>query len=125
MICFVTKFSFATAHVIRCPEYQTHFEKILGFRPPSSSPLSAQYESKTIYTSQHQVPSVINMQCMEICRKDFDCDSYVLNFNKSECYGYTSNERRLMNFNLMRLDDEELIEDINVVYFVKICLNSK
>jgi PAN domain len=114
--------------VKQCPEYQTHFEKILGYRPTTVSSLSSNYgapfEQKILFKSYLQVPSVINLQCMELCRNDHNCDSYVLNFNKSECYGFTSNERRLETHNLRRLDDHELVEDISVVYFVKTCLNS-
>lgn len=116
-------------NIKQCPDYQTHFEKILGFRPPTISSLSANYgapfEEKVLYKAYHQVPSVINLQCMELCRNDHNCDSYVLNFNKSECYGFTSNERRLETHNLRRLEDRELVEDISVVYYVKTCLNSE
>lgn len=111
----------------QCPDYQIHFEKILGYRPPASInqnygvPLS----EKVLFKYHHQVPSVINLSCMELCKNDHNCDSYVLNFNKSECYGYTSNERQLETHNFRRSDDHELVEDINVVYFVKACLNSE
>lgn len=115
-------------NIQQCPEYQVHFEKILGFRPPTISSLSANYgapfEEKILFKAFHQIPSVINLQCMDLCRNDHNCESYVLNFNKSECYGYTSNERRLETHNLRRLDDHELEEDISVVYFVKTCINS-
>lgn len=121
---------FSQSEVVnQCPDYQTHFEKILGYRPKTISSISSNYgaafEQKILFTSFHQIPSVINLQCMELCRNDHNCESYVLNFNKSECYGYTSNERRLEKHNLRRLDDHELVEDISVVYFVKTCLNSK
>lgn len=113
----------------QCPDYQTHFEKIIGYRPPTVSSLSANYgapfEQKILFRSYHQIPSVINLQCMELCRNDHNCESYVLNFNKSECYGFTSNDRVLQVHNLRRLDDHELVEDISVVYFVKTCLNSE
>ena len=113
----------------QCPDYQTHFEKIIGYRPPTISPMSANYgapfERKVLFKSYHQIPSVINLQCMEMCRNDHNCESYVLNFNKTECYGFTSNERMLQIHNLRRLDNHELEEDISVVYFVKTCLSSK
>lgn len=113
----------------RCPDYQIHFEKILGFRPPTVSSLSSNYgasfEERILYKAyHHQVPSVINLQCMELCRNDYNCDSYVLNFNKSECYGFTSNDKWTAKHNLRSLDDHDLVEDISVVYFVKTCLNS-
>jgi hypothetical protein len=122
--------SFSECELIKqCPDYQTHFEKIIGYRPPTVSSLSANYgapfEQKILFRSYHQIPSVINLQCMELCRNDHNCESYVLNFNKSECYGYTSNDRLLHVHNLRRLDDHELVEDISVVYFVKTCLNSE
>lgn len=106
----------------RCPDYQVHFEKIIGFRPPLP-PYGI--PPKLLFKSFSQIPSVINLQCMERCRNDHNCESYMLNFNQSECYGFTSNERRLNSFNLRRLDDHELAEDIGVVYFVKTCLNSE
>lgn len=113
--------SFANG-LIQCPDYQTHFEKILGYRPPSPP----NYAEKILYKIVHRIPSIINLQCMELCKNDRNCDSYVLNFNKSECYGFTSNDRRLEhNLNLRRIDDRELVEDIGVVFFVKVCLNSK
>lgn len=115
-------------NIKQCPEYQIHFEKILGFRP---TPLALGYgvnsDEIILFKAYHQIPSVINLQCMEMCRNDFSCESYALNFNKSECYGYSSNERRLQTYNLRRLDDlglANLVEDISVVYFVKTCLNS-
>lgn len=112
----------------KCPEYQVHFEKILGFRPPTVSSVSSNYgapfEERILYKAYHQVPSVINLQCMELCRNDYNCDSYVLNFNKSECYGFTSNEKWISRHNLRSPDDHDLVEDISVVYFVKTCLNS-
>lgn len=115
-------------NIKQCPDYQIHFEKILGFRPPTISSLSSNYgapfEEKILYQSVQQAPSVINLQCMDLCRNDHNCESYALNFNKSECYGFTSNERRLDTHNLRRLDDHELVEDISVVYFVKTCLSS-
>lgn len=114
-------------NIKQCPAYQIHFEKILGYRPPTISSLSSNYgapfEEKILFQSHHQLPSVINLQCMELCRNDHNCESFVLNFNKSECYGFTSNERQLETHNLRRLDDRELVEDISVVYFVKTCLN--
>lgn len=113
----------------QCPDYQIHFEKIIGFRPPSISSVSSNYgapfEERILYKSYHSIPSVINLQCMDLCKNDHNCDSYALNFNKSECYGFTSNERRLESHNLRRLDDHELVEDISVVYYVKTCLSSK
>lgn len=116
-------------NIKQCPEYQIHFEKIIGFRPTTISSLSSNYgapfEEKILFQASHQLPSVINLQCMELCRNDHNCESYVLNFNKSECYGFTSNERRLDIHNLRRLDEHELVEDISVVYFVKTCLNSE
>lgn len=128
LVIFLIDFSVGE-NIKQCPEYQIHYEKIIGFRPPTISSLSANYgapyEEKVLYKAYHQVPSVINLQCMELCRNDHNCDSYVLNFNKSECYGFTSNERRLETHNLRRLDDHELVEDISVVYYVKTCLNSK
>ena len=60
--------------VKQCPNYQTHFEKILGFRPPTVSSISANYgapfEEKILYKSYSQKPSVINLQCMELCKND-------------------------------------------------------
>lgn len=112
----------------QCPDYQVHFEKIIGYRPPTISSVSAHYgapyEEKILFKAFPQTPSTVNMQCMEMCRNDRNCESYVLNFNKSECYGYTSNEQLLQSHNLRRLDDHDLVEDISVVYFVKTCLNS-
>lgn len=117
-------------NIKQCPEYQIHFEKILGFRPPKLSSLTSNYgapvEEKVLFKSFHQIPSVINLNCMELCKNDHNCESYLLNFNKSECYGFTSNERHLDTHNLRHLDDHQLVEeDITVVYFVKTCLNSK
>ena len=113
----------------QCPDYQVHFEKILGYRPPQIELLSSNYGpssgEKILFKYHHQVPSVINLSCMELCKNDHNCESYVLNFNKSECYGYTSNERQLETHNFRRSDDHELVEDINVIYFVKTCLNSE
>lgn len=112
----------------KCPEFQVHFEKILGFRPPTVSSLSSNYgapfEERILFKANHQVPSVINLQCMELCRNDYNCDSYVLNFNKSECYGFTSNEKFRGKHSFRRFDDHDLVEDISVVFFVKTCLNS-
>jgi hypothetical protein len=116
-------------NIKQCPDYQIHFEKIIGFRPPTISSVSANYgapfEEKILYKSYFQVPSVINLYCLEMCKNDYNCESYALNFNKSECYGFSSNERSLNTHNLRRLDDQELVEDISVVYFVKTCLNSE
>jgi hypothetical protein len=113
----------------QCADYQTHFEKILGYRPAALPTLSVTYgtnfEEKILYKSYERIPSVINLQCMELCKNDHNCESYVLNFNKSECYSFTSNERLQGVHNYRRLDDHELVEDINAVYFVKTCLNSK
>ncbi|XP_070494157.1 uncharacterized protein [Chironomus tepperi] len=129
-ICYlvvIILIKFTNANSIRqCPDYQIQFEKILGYRPPQIV-LSNNYGSATgekILLKYHdQVPSVINLSCMELCKNDHNCESYVLNFNKSECYGYTSNERQLDTHNFRRFDDHELVEDINVIYFVKTCLN--
>jgi hypothetical protein len=112
----------------QCPDYQIQFEKILGYRPPQivlSNNYGLQSSEKILFKYHHQVPSVINLSCMELCKNDHNCESYVLNFNKSECYGYTSNERQLETHNFRRFDDHELVEDINVIYFVKTCLNSE
>lgn len=128
LVIFLIKIS-ASENIRQCSDYQIHFEKILGFRPSTISSISANYgapfEDKILYKAFHQVPSVINLQCMELCKNDPNCDSYVLNFNKSECYGFTSNERRLETHNLRRMEDRDLVEDISVVYYVKTCLNSE
>ena len=119
----------SNANSIRqCPDYQIQFEKILGYRPPKIVPSNnyvVHSSEKLLFKYHHQVPSVINLSCMELCKNDHNCESYVLNFNKSECYGYTSNERQLETHNFRRFDDHELVEDINVIYFVKTCLNSE
>lgn len=119
-----------SANSIRqCPDYQIQFEKILGYRPPQIALLNnyglSSNSEKILFKYHHQVPSVINLSCMELCKNDHNCESYVLNFNKSECYGYTSNERQLETHNFRRFDDHELVEDINVIYYVKTCLNSE
>lgn len=117
-----------TESINQCPDYQIHFEKLLGYRPLTMTSLSPDYGvpfvEKILLKSYNQVPSVINLQCMELCKNDHNCESYVLNFKKSECYGFTSNDRYLQVLNLRRLEDRELEEDINVVYFVKTCMNS-
>lgn len=130
LINLVIVIKLISANIItKCPDYQIHFEKILGFRPPTISTQSTNYgttlEEKVLYKASYQLPSVINLQCMELCRNDRNCESYALNFNKSECYGFSSNERMLETHNLWRFDDHELVEDISVVYFVKTCLNSE
>lgn len=125
LVATLAKNSFGE-NIKQCPEYQVHFEKIIGYRPTSvSANYGAPFEEKILYKSYAQYPSVINLQCMELCRNDHNCESYVLNFNKSECYGFSSNERRLDTHNLRRIDDHELVEDISVVYFVKTCLSSE
>lgn len=120
--------SFCDAGDIKqCPEYQIHFEKILGFRPPYlPSSYGAPLDENILFKSFHHIPSVINLQCMELCKNDHNCESYVLNFNKSECYGFTSNARQHGARSLRLLDDHQTVEeDITVVYFIKTCLNSK
>lgn len=125
LVIFVIESFVVGENVQQCPDFQVHFEKILGFRPPTASPGDyGVVNTKILFKSYQQIPSVINLQCMELCRNDRNCDSYVLNFNRSECYGFTSNERRLETLNLRRLGDNELVEDISVVFFVKTCLNS-
>lgn len=116
------KVSSAQGTLKQCPDYQIHFEKILGYRPPLPLPL---HNVKILHKSYQVIPSVINLHCMELCRNDHNCDSYVLSFNTSECYGFTSNDRIPDNLNYRRADDNELVEDIGVVYFVKTCLNSE
>lgn len=106
----------------KCPDYQVHFEKILGFRPTISE---SSYEVKILYKSYHVVPTVINSHCMNLCKLNINCESYVLNFNKSECYGFSSNERMKENLNYHRVDDNELVEDLGVIFFVKTCLTSE
>lgn len=126
VICWLIIFvqGYRSQIIQRCPEYQVHFEKIIGFRPPALQ-LDYGVPTKILFKNYHEIPSVINLQCMERCRKDNNCESYLLNFNKSECYGFTSNERRLDTLNFRRIDDHELVEDIGIVYFVKTCINSK
>lgn len=106
----------------KCPDYQVHFEKILGYRPPLPSSM---YDVKILHKSYQLIPTVINLHCMELCKNDQYCDSYILNFNKSECYGFGSNERILENLNFRSINDNELVEDLEVVYFVKTCLSSE
>jgi hypothetical protein len=104
----------------QCPDYQVHFEKILGYRPllPASV-----YDVKILHKSYQLIPTVINLHCMELCKNDQYCDSYVLNFNKSECYGFSSSQRTLENLNFRNYEDNELVEDLSVVYFVKTCFS--
>lgn len=103
-----------------CPDYQVHFEKILGFRPPLPASI---YDVKILHKSYQLIPTVINLHCLELCKNDHNCDSYILNFNKSECYGFSSQQIESLNFR--RADDNELVEDLGVVYFVKTCLNGE
>lgn len=122
-LIFLLIFGITSASSInkQCPKYQVHFEKILGYRPlMSESP----YELKILHKS-YQEPSVINIRCMELCKNKDNCDSYVLNFNKSECYGFGSNERFLENLNYRNHDDNEIIEDHGVVFFAKTCLTGE
>lgn len=93
----------------QCPDYQIHFEKILGYRPPLPPSM---YDVKILFKSYQVLPTVINLHCMELCRNDHNCESYILNFNKSECYGFTSNDRIADSLNFRRADDNELVEDI-------------
>lgn len=122
ILLVIFEFSNGQGILKQCPDYQIHFEKILGYRPPLPSSL---YELKVLHKSYQVLPTVINLHCLELCKNDHNCDSYVLNFNKSECYGFTSNDRILDNLNYRLVDDHELVEDIGVVYFVKTCLNSE
>ena len=122
IVSAVVGFSSGQGIIKQCADYQIHFEKILGYRPPVPASI---YDVKILHKSYQVLPTVINLQCMEMCRNDHNCESYVLNFNKSECYGFTNNDRVLDNLNFRRADDNELVEDIGVIYFVKTCLNSE
>jgi hypothetical protein len=117
VIVIVLRSSYALSTSKYCPDYQINFEKILGYRP-----MAVDNSLIIMHKTHHIIPSVINLECMKMCKNDQYCDSYALNFNKSECYGFTKDERQI-EYNLM--SDNDLIEDINVVYFVKICLSGE
>lgn len=112
----------AYGNVRQCPDYQVHFEKILGYRPTLPSSV---YDIKILHKSYQLIPTIINLHCMELCKNDQHCDSYILNFNKSECYGFGSDERMVENLNFRSFNDNKLVEDLEAVYFVKTCLSSK
>jgi hypothetical protein len=102
--------------------YQQHFEKVIGYRPPSIS-LTDINLIKRASPQPNGLPNAVNRECWTICKNDPDCSGYILFYNSSECYGFTRNERN-QRYEYIR-DGERLKPDSDAVYFEKICLDSK
>lgn len=111
---------------LKCPFNQVHFEKIIGYRPSTSA---IKNENIILCQSYNQIPSIINLQCMEKCKNDHNCEGYVLNVNlsnrSSECYAFISSEQGLESHNFQNFNDHELEEDKSVIFFIKTCMNSR
>ncbi|XP_075147853.1 uncharacterized protein LOC142221881 [Haematobia irritans] len=135
--------------LLKCPLYQMHLQKIVGFRPPIEylkdhnliySPPSNNYREHNRYTRdgypitdaqlQYQRNQPVNgslrfentasSECRRICSEDDACLAYVHLLDVDECYGYSFFER---NANFMAVgNDLPLVADGEAVFYEKTCL---
>ncbi|XP_067618989.1 uncharacterized protein [Eurosta solidaginis] len=132
------------AILLKCPLYQMHLQKIVGFRPPLEY-LTAQnliyspaYNFKDrnrhkrqsnniaagvtdVYNPAQKVASATASSiCWRICNDDNDCIAYVHLLDTNECYGYSYFERT--PHYLAIASELPLVADAEAVFYEKTCL---
>lgn len=90
-----------------CPQKDIKFEKILGVRPPLET-------GALLYRKEN---GAVTLECLQKCKQDPNCRSFVLHFNSSTCYWYREEAE-----GGQELDQ---VFDNEVAWFVKMCLNAK
>uniref|UniRef100_A0A1I8NR90 ZP domain-containing protein n=1 Tax=Stomoxys calcitrans TaxID=35570 RepID=A0A1I8NR90_STOCA len=136
------------AILLKCPLYQMHLQKIVGFRPPIEylkdrnliySP-HGNYKEHNRYTREGypiteaqlqeqrsqsvngslRFESTASSECWRICNEDDACLAYVHLLDVNECYGYSFFEK---NPNYMAVgNDLPLVADGEAVFYEKTCL---
>uniref|UniRef100_W8BCC6 Uncharacterized protein n=1 Tax=Ceratitis capitata TaxID=7213 RepID=W8BCC6_CERCA len=131
------------ALLLKCPLYQMHLQKIVGFRPP----LEYLSEQNLIYSPAYNFkdrnryrresytilgatdgPSqeltiaseTASAFCWRICNEDSDCIAYVHLLDTNECYGYTYFERTPRYQAIA--NELPLVADAEAVFYEKTCL---
>ncbi|XP_055903284.1 uncharacterized protein LOC129939332 [Eupeodes corollae] len=105
------------ALLLKCPIYQLHFQKIVGFRPSTD----VMTEKNILYSADPENPfDLINPICWDLCKQDENCLSYILILDTNQCFGFSIFD--LSNLYQQMGQDLELIADTNAIYFEKTCL---
>ncbi|XP_055849800.1 uncharacterized protein LOC129914525 [Episyrphus balteatus] len=117
LIIIISEVKLNYALLLKCPVYQLHFQKIVGFRPPAE----LMTEGNVLYAADPTNPfDLINPICWDLCKQDENCLSYILNLDTNQCFGFSIFE--LSNLYQQSGQDIELIADNNAIYFEKTCL---
>ncbi|XP_053946811.1 uncharacterized protein LOC128855704 [Anastrepha ludens] len=131
------------ALLLKCPLYQMHLQKIVGFRPPLEY-LTAQnliyspaynfkdrnrhrregYSIVGATDGQSQNPAIASDTasaiCWRMCNEDSDCMAYVHLLDTNECYGYSYFERS-QRYQAIA-NELPLVADAEALFYEKTCL---
>ncbi|KNC34908.1 hypothetical protein FF38_11073 [Lucilia cuprina] len=130
------------ALLLKCPLYQMHLQKIVGFRPPLEylTERNLIYAPANNYKDRNRIArdgysindnlmenntaanfeTTVSSMCWRICNDDDACIAYVHLLDTHECYGYSYFERI---DNYMAVGNElPLVADGEAIFYEKTCL---
>ncbi|XP_036346472.1 uncharacterized protein LOC118755754 [Rhagoletis pomonella] len=143
LILFTCLFPDSDALLLKCPLYQMHLQKIVGFRPPleylttQNLIYSPAYNFKDRNRHRRESYSIVGAPegerqelaiasdtasaiCWRMCSEDSDCIAYVHLLDSNECYGYSYFERTTRYQAIA--DELPLVADAEAVFYEKTCL---
>lgn len=117
IVIVISQIKLNCALLLKCPVYQLHFQKIVGFRPS----VDFMTENNILYAADPANPfDLINPICWDLCKQDENCLSYILNLDTNQCFGFSIFDMSNLYHKLGQ--EIELIADTNAIYFEKTCL---
>lgn len=97
--------------LIDCPLHQSHFQKIIGYYPLTSSS-TINWANLRAYTSP--------LECLKQCQEDPNCSGFIYHIIENKCNGVDL--RPHLN---EAVDNKKLVHDPTIIFYEKACLNRK
>lgn len=113
IICDIPKIKAQQQQAMNCPNADLHFEKILGIRP-------AGHHQKLLLIQANATSTApfVTQDCLDKCRDNEECLSFLLDYKSNECYWY----RREVQQEIL---EEDVVPDDGIAWFVRTCLKVK
>lgn len=109
VICDITYIKAQQQQTNNCPSADLHFEKILGIRPASH------HQKLLLLQSNSTTAPLVTKNCLDKCRDNEECLSFLLDYKINECYWY---RRQVQE----EISEDEVLPDDGIAWFVRTCL---
>lgn len=91
-----------------CAIQDTHFQKIIGYYPLTSS---------STINWDHLRPYATPLECLAICKEDPHCSGFIYHVIENKCSGVD------LRPSLNEALDKKLVHDPAFIFYEKVCLN--